>query len=291
MVTSPIELDVMTKKRLTLIKRVYRHACSRHAPLAPFSRLLTVMELDWVAESTLHAMIRSIDPSVKQPERFPHLVSKCDELLQSKTACRLPKANILYVHKIRNDAQHAGRFPSESETSECREFVTSFITEACMTLWSIDFLSLSLGDLIQNDELRGYILAADSSLAQHDIREAVSNAAASLTRALDLVNKHLGLQVQTPSSDLDQGVREIIDAIQKTQQLTVHMGLGLNLVDYIRYLAVAPAVMFTAGGDAHIQWWHSPEETSDEVAEWVVGFCAETVIEIESRLGSFGDGR
>jgi hypothetical protein len=246
----------------------------------------------------LRAVVGSLDASKTPADGFQGLVQQCDSLLPVVGCNLIPdKANIQYIHSIRNDAQHKAKYPNESDVSDCRTYSRDSLQKVIADVWGLDFERISLTDAIQDDKVRQLLTEAETALSQKDYQEAIDQAAAGLTWALSHVKTAIVGRLPPFASALlvldtfgkpmsDSDARNTYRALERTQDTLLYIALGMNYTDYMQYKQIAGHVYFTVGGSHHRAGGKENPDASD--AEFTVAYCADTVVQIESHVGSLG---
>lgn len=92
---------------------------------------------------------------------------------------------------------------------------------------------------------------------------------------------------------LDSDARQIYQAFERMQEILLYVALGMNYTDYMKYKGIAGQVFFTLDGTPQRIGGKKNPDAND--AEFVVAYCTDTVVQIESRVGSleapFGSNR
>jgi len=185
----PIPIDAITRKKLILVKQLYQQAvvqsASQHSII---SRILAIIGFDLAIETVLRAIVGSLDPSKTPADGFQGLIQQCDSLLAAAGCNPIPdKANIQHIHSIRNDAQHKAKYPNESDVSDSRTYCRDFLQKVVANVWGLDFERISLTDAIQNKKVRQFLTEAETALNHKDYQQAIHQAAAGLTWALNRI--------------------------------------------------------------------------------------------------------
>lgn len=291
-----ISIDPITRKKLIIVKQLYQNAmiqsASHHSII---DRLLSVIGFDLTIETVLRAIVGSLDSSKSPSDGFQGLVQQCDTLLSGSGHNPIPdKANIQYIHSIRNDAQHKAKYPNESDVNDCRTYARDFLRKTIAELWGIDFEQISLVDLIQHEKVKQYLVDAEHHLSQGKYQEAIHSASAGITWALDRVEISLVgrlpsftggiLLIDTFGKPMsDSQARDGYHAIERMQDTLLYVTLGMNYTEYMRYKKFAGHVIFTADGKPHNQGKVEPAGPSD--AEFIVAYSINTVVQIEGIVG------
>lgn len=302
----PVPIDPITRRKLILVKQLYQQAvvqsASQHSII---SRIISVIGFDLAVETVLKAIVGSLDPSKTPADGFQRLIQQCDSLLAAASCNPIPdKANIQYIHWIRNDAQHKAKYPNESDVSDCRTYCRDFLQKVIVDVWGLDFERISLTDAIQNEKVRQLLTEAETALNQKDYQQAIHQAAGGLTWALNRVRTAVVGRLSPfaraipvvdasgkPRSDSD--ARDTYQALERMQETLLYVALGMNYTDYMKYKSIAGQVFFTLDGNHHRAGGKENPDVND--AEFVVAYCTDTVVQIESRVGNleapFGSDR
>lgn len=304
----PASVDPITHKKLVLVKQLYQQAvvqsASQHSIV---SRIMSVIEFDLAIETVLKAVVGSLEPSKVPSGDFQGLVKQAEGLLSKEGYKPVPdKANIQRVHSIRNDAQHKAKYPNESDVSDCRTYARDFLQEIIADVWGLSFEEIKLADFVQYEKVKEFLVNAEMALGQGDYQQAVKQAAAGLTMALNRVKAAVvGRKSSTyadafvlvdSSGELVSGQdgRDAYRAFERIQETLLYVALGMKYADYKRYERIAGQVVFAGNGTPHYLGI-TKEHIDSGDAEFVVAYCTDTVVQIESRVGSlntpFGSDR
>jgi len=302
----PVLIDPITRRKLILVKQLYQHAVvqsiSQHSAIG---RILSVIGFDLAVETVLRAVVGSLDASKTPADGFQGLIQQCDALLPSASCNPIPdKANIQYIHPIRNDAQHKAKYPNESDVNDCRTYCRDFLQKVIADVWELEFEKISLTDAIQDDKVKQLLTEAETALSQKDYQQAIHQAAGGLTWALNRVETAVVGRLPSFARAIvvldafgkpmsDKYARDTYRALERTQETLLYVALGMNYTDYMKYKQIAGHVYFTLGGSHHRQGGKENPDANE--AEFVVAYCTDTVVQIESRVGSleapFGSNR
>ena len=258
-------------------------------------RLLSVIGFDLAIETVLRAVLGSLDSSKSPADGFQGLIQQCDSLLANSGNNAVPdKANIQYIHSIRNDAQHKAKYPNESDVSDCRTYAKDFLRKIISELWNVDFEKISLVDIIQNEKVKQYLVEAENHLSQGNYQEAIHSASAGLTWALDRVGTALVGRLPSFAGGIflidvfgkpmsDSHAKDGYRALERMQDTLLYITLGMNYTEYMRYKKFVGDVVFTMDGKSHNQGNVEPAQPSD--VEFVVTYSINTIAQIESIVG------
>lgn len=285
-----IQIDLITRKKLILIKQLYQQAIiqskSHHSDV---NRLISIIEFDAAIESFLKSIIWSLDPSKTPPDKFQELIQDCNNLLQKNSLSPLPDlAHIQWIHSIRNDAQHKAKLPTIENVSDCRTYTRDFIQKVMYDIYGSSFESISLIELIKNEKIRQGFTDAELFIKKGEYPKAVQEAATGLEWALLYVKKSLVGDTShftrafitedsfgKPKSDSD-----MFRAFEKMQETVLFLSLGMNYREYIQLKQITGYITLTLDGKSH---FHNMKETiTIEDSDFVFSYCVNTVIQIEN---------
>jgi len=292
-----ISIDPITRKKLIIVRQLYQNAviqsASHHSVI---DRLLSVIGFDLAIETVLRALVGSLDSSKSPADGFQGLIQQCDSLLNGSGNNAVPdKANIQYIHSIRNDAQHKAKYPNESDVSDCRTYARDFLRKIISELWDVDFERISLVDMIQHEKVKQYLVDAENYLLQGNYQEAIHSASTGLTWTLNRVETALVGRLPSFAGGIllmdvfgnpmsDSQAKDGYRALERMQDTLLYITLGMNYTEYMQYKKFVGHVIFTGDGKAHNQGKLEPAEPSD--VEFVVAYSINTVVQIEGIVGN-----
>jgi hypothetical protein len=301
----PLTLDPIARRKLVLTKQLFQHAVVMSAHHGTTSRILALVSFDLSAETALRATVSALDPTKTPADGFQALVQQCDDALAKFGVASLPdRANIQHVHGLRNDAQHKAKYPNESDVSDARTYVRDFVQKLISQLWNVDFSALRMTELVQDEKARRFLTQAEEHLEKGETSESTRSAAAGLGWALACVERAVvghfpsftgGIAIidsfGRPASDYNS--REALRALERMQDTLLYVALGLDYAAYMRCRQIAGTPQFTLDGTAH--FFGGKENAELAEGEFVLAFCTDSVVQIESRVGNldapFGSDR
>lgn len=287
------ELDSFATRRLALVRQVYNRAVAHSGRYSSrVDRLLCVIELDLSVETLLKTIFRVRDQKSSYPKGFDQLVSKVDSLLQQAGEHGLTeKAKARRVRKIRNDAQHEARYPSEMDVAECRVDTRDFLKSAVANSWNTDFDSISAADIIDDERLKDQVRDAEEALKSEDFPRVVLVAMRALHDAL------LSAQSTTVGerwvfdapylvdSNGDQstisGMDNLIDTLRQMHLTLLYLTIGMDYRAYSACRQIEHRVGVVEGEPDVV----GDDPVSRDEAEFVLNHCTDTISQIEDTLG------
>jgi len=294
---SPIPMDPITQKKLILVKQLYHQAvvqaASQHSTIG---RILSVIGFDLAVETALRAVVGSLDASKTPADGFQGLVQQCDTLLSPAGYNPIPdKANIQYVHSIRNDAQHKAKYPNEADVSDCRTYCRDFLRKVVADVWGLDFEKISLTDAVHDNKVKQLLLGAETALSQKEYQTAIQQAAAGLTCGLDRVEAAVVGRLPSGARSIvvldafgrplsESEAQDTYRALEQAQETLLYVALGMNYTDYMAYKQIVGHVYLVA--DWSYYCIGGKENPGANDAEFVVAYCTDTIVQIENCVGS-----
>jgi hypothetical protein len=288
-----VTADIITARKLAIVRRVYLEGTRQRAKATPVSRLLAVIHYDLAIETALKAAIRALDPAAPLKSDLAELVTAAEGALAKHTLGNVPRAaSIKQVRIIRNAAQHEGRLPTPQEEDECHAITRPFLDEFLAQVWASPLDSVSLGELVLDPACKKHLNDAESHYTAGEFDQAVAEAAEALAWALLRVKNSLVGRGDTwaraiMTSDAfgePRASRDLTQSIERTQETVLYLALGLDYGEYARFRATAGTVTFMMGGSA--SHWGAKESLDQSDAEYAIGYASEAVAQIEGRVGS-----
>src|SRR5688500_12204978 len=110
---TPLPIDVITRRRLLLVKQVFQQALVQAgARQRPVRRIMAVIGFDLANETALKAVAEALYTVRSPADTFPGVLQQLDTLLPGAGFPPLAdRANLLSVRRTRNVAQHQARSP------------------------------------------------------------------------------------------------------------------------------------------------------------------------------------
>lgn len=285
-----INIDLITRKKLILVKQLYLQAIIQSKlQHTDVNRLLSVIEFDASIEFFLKCVIGSLDSSKTPPDRFQELVQESNNLL---TKNNLPPfsdlSHIQWVHSIRNDAQHKAKIPSAENVSDSRTYTRDFLERAMNDIYGLSFDTISLVELIKHDKIRQHFVDAEQFIRNEEYQKAIQESATGLEWTLMFVKKalvghsiHFTRGVLTEDfSGKPKSDRDILKAFEKMQEMVLFLSTNMNYNEYIHMKQIVGPVTITLDGKSH---FHNMKDIiNSEDSEFVFSYCVNAVIQIEN---------
>jgi hypothetical protein len=273
--------------QLLLVKQILLATDDATAELLPHRRAIALITLDFAIETLLYAVARELDPQHEPPGTFQALRRGVDKLLRDRGLGPLPlDARIAWVHDLRNDAQHKGKYPTEEELRDSRVHVRDALDELARVAWNLSLDAVHLRDLIVRSECREWLEKAADAFDTGEYLECARASSYALSRAMVMVRQKLvGPSTRDAThhfrgSDFD--ARRRWEAVSRMQETVLRQALGLRSVDLDRLRELTGHMEYIPGGGPI--WYGEPKPVSRELAEWAQSFAGTAIWGIERTL-------
>jgi len=159
-------------RRLVLAKGVYLHGCTHARNKDDVSRLLAIHHFDFTVEMVLKCLATKYNvlDSARQEFKFKDL---WNEIVNRGAELPLKK-QIFDLHDVRNLAQHSGVVIPYEEVIKFKGYVEDFLKTVVESEFGIKFDELSLGELVENEQLKNKIREAEHALLRGNYEECIS---------------------------------------------------------------------------------------------------------------------
>ena len=157
------------KRKLALAKSIFLHAQALSRLKDTRSRIMAILELDFVAEILLKCLAAKYDIDYRR-EKFPGILKQL-----KKKIPKLPFAEELEVlHQKRNLVQHDASIPSIEDVLRFKNCLESFAVKIVREEFKIEWKEITLSFLISNPELRKLITNAENSFYEGKYEKCIS---------------------------------------------------------------------------------------------------------------------
>lgn len=297
-----ILLDEITHRRLVVVVQALIGGERDSRSPREYLRTRAVMQLDFAIEGALKAALLALDSAKTPPEQFAGLIDSLNALLEKEGLDEVPQAaNLFTLHRVRNDAQHRARYPTEREVNESRVHARDFLSGLVSQVWGVTLDQLSLARLIVDDEARQHLQDAERYLDESNYEKSAQSSALAVDRALTDTRRRLVGPSLSPYGEtrfvmvdrtgrsqglaIDREAMHATDALKAMQGTLLHLVLNLDRSEYAKFVSVTGLVIRFI--DGRVEFGRAPNDPPyDRVgAEFALNFATETVLAIEE-LGS-----
>jgi hypothetical protein len=277
--------DFITKKTLVLIKQIYQRAVVQSAlQHSDVDKILSLISFDLAIETVLKLAIMAVSPRTQLPPNLGDLIAIADRVFENASPClpSVPDAQkIKRVRKYRNDAMHDAKHPTADALGDCRTYTRDFLQRFVSNVWSEDFSSISLTQLVRNPRIKDFLSRAEIDLENGSYQAAAIQAKAGFDAALGKIQSAI---VGSDMFSSNVG-NEIVEAISAINNILILPVIGLDYPSYIQYrhLTGHIGILYFTDGELDISTT-GPERSPDETT-FIVNYAINSVIQIESFVG------
>lgn len=158
-------------KRLGYAKYIYSKGIEALANNTQLGNALAILSFNDAAEIVLFTIADHL--GYKAPFEFMKNWKESSDKGKS-----LPYQNQMdCLNRLRVDFKHHVILPSRDDSIECRRNVYDFFVSVAQDILGLDFNSISVSDLIENQTTRGYLAEAERNIGLGQYEEAISEAA------------------------------------------------------------------------------------------------------------------
>lgn len=290
-----IPLDVITRKKLILVRQLYQRAVLLTAAQHSYvDRIMALIGFDLTIETVLKSVVGSLNSAVTPKGDFQSILQQADaELLRNGLPPVPDKANIQHVRTLRNDSQHKAKYPNETDVNDCRTYARDFLKQLVMDVWGQDFESFSLTDIISNAKVKQYLVDAETELALQHYTEAVIKAQAGFGWATSKIKTSIVGTLPYGVSSISTGdasrnqreSRDLFENFKHMRDLTMLSVIGLDYPGYLRYRNITSSMNIAFFQDGEYRAAITGAGPDRAGAEFAVAYAINAVIQIESLVG------
>lgn len=289
-------LDEIVTKKLILVRQLFEQAEQRASSEHSYvDRMMALIGFDLANETCLKAVISAVTPNPAKDRTFHDIVTAASEGLSHHSIGTLPDIDkINYVRRIRNSAQHDGRYPNESEVSDCRTYTRDFLTKMVPLVWNVEFESVSFVDLIREELIKSRLIEAEIELANGEYTKAVASAVIAFELTKRTIQPTvMGVFRQEPYPLLSPEaphLTAIYSEIKSQRNFTMYVLVGIDFRRYRRYSRIVKGVNVIGDGKGNYETQLSNRgECSAQDAVEAIGFVTDAVLRFEDFVGEISD--
>lgn len=190
--------------QLVICKRLFHEALPFVQRNDAFSSGLAISLLQDACELAVWALIKAKEVPINDQSAF----TKNVETLQSKGFRLSAVPQVLELNKARVNFKHYGNLPAPEEAAKFMLYASDFLSGLMLEHFGVVFSTLSLVDLITEDEARQYLREAEVAIARGDLVKATLNIAIAKNVVLAVLPVILPT-VSEGLNDVDRTVNEL----------------------------------------------------------------------------------
>lgn len=239
---------------------------------------------------------------------------KINEILDSKGQQLISKAFIKRINELRNQLKHTTIFIDKRNIQNLYSETEIFLTDFSKTIFDIDFMEISLVELISNEEIKTHLVNAENKIKSNLLQEAMFDIGKAFYEleylgttvqgkyGENILSKHhivdylikyeVQIGGQEPDRVLRENLKEIAEDVNRLQDeihdLKKVVSLSVDLKKYLKFRNIMPYVTKIIRGDTRrTEFWAPVEERKNKIEYSLdqVKFCFEFVINLALRNG------
>lgn len=284
-------------KQLLLCKRLFTEGANFAERMDPISSGVAISLFQDSTEMCVWALIKEKGIPVKDTATFTSNL----ETLKSSGVILSHIAKILELNKARVGFKHYGNLPDSGEAAKFQTYVEDFLTNTLRDHFDCGFDSLSLADLISDQEIQSRIKAAENLIQINEFQKAAVEAAIakailfsrlaqfipSVDRMIRDVENISHMQVlrslQPEISQAGNAFRYLADYLELLRDATFASLLRLPLQDFAFLQQHLPGAFRLGSGE-----WQIGQIRSQSCEENTIKRTVSCLINLAIRLESIG---
>ena len=308
--------EIIYLQRLTYIKFLWLQAEEQARQAEPFCNFALLSMQDAI-EMFIHTGILKHNAKKNLKDGFEIMWNSLNEKLLVNHRSLTQKPSILQVNSARVSLKHHSTFPSVQQLNEYVVFVKTFFKENTPLVFDVEFDSISLADLIINEEIREHIKKAELYLSTKSYNESVTESALGMRKLIDYFNEKARSQsgYRNSISDLRSIIKDVRinpdyqtlgsgaskemnctrslskqteNFLKKTEEVIEKIdafirlnALGIPYGKYVRFNSIVPEIRYYLDGHYKVQKYDLNISDSNEV-QFCISFVVESALKEQS---------
>lgn len=206
--------------RFAIAKEMYIHGAEEARKHSSVSRILAVLNFDYVAETLIKAVL--LDKNVKLEKNagdyktFPNLINDLRMYYNNASVIN----EIIALHKARNDIQHNASIPSDQDINRHRLNIRLFFDDICKNIYQskVTFDSISLAYLVDSKNEIIILTEMETALQKENFADSIMYAKESVQYHKRLMNTNLN----APSIWRQHNYRYILSGLGSQSRIGLH---------------------------------------------------------------------
>jgi hypothetical protein len=294
----PIAPDQETMRRLVVVREVFESAVSRSSLDNRSARVVSVIDFDFAIETMLRLVHRALTGhSPDKGKGLSGVLREVSKFLAAEVGSGVSEsAEMERMHEIRNGVQHHAEYPTAEQVTRIRASAGICIDVTLRSVWGIGLFDIDEVDAVSSDQAREHLKTASALLAGGDAEpnKVLGLCWLSLSSVVDKVREDFIGRTPRHGAELitSQPFNEIgespglMSALVRTQDLILVQALGVDPVQYGRFLSLTRGFVTSMGRDEPDRMMGIDTEVPTlEVARFVYTFSVQAIIQIEARIG------
>jgi hypothetical protein len=216
------------------------------------------------------------------------------------------KAGMDALNRARVEFKHHGTMPSRTDIETFRANALSFLNENTQLVFSIDFDTISLVEVIGYASCRATLKEASDFVAQGDFKQSLEKSALAFLKLIDeyedtkrtkfgrspfffgeslafLNSSHIGLDRRDTSvRGLAEFVDKTTDSIESIRDALKIVALGLDFTKYVKFNLLTPHMHSRPNGDYTPYWTSSARTPTEEDSHFAIDFVVDCAVKLQN---------
>lgn len=290
-------MDESNLKRLAFIKYLYKLGIGQSKQSEPLNSV-SILSFHDSAELFLHLALEYLEAS-KNDNDFMSYWESLNAKLSSGEITQ--KESMRRLNKARVQLKHHGTLPSNLDIESFRATISNFFNENTSIVFDIDFDSISMIDLVQNQGVKETLQKAENLMSEGKTPECLQSIAVAFAMLIRDYEKRktteygnspffFGSDLSFHSSffmhvegELGEFIDKVKESIESIQNAIKILSLGFDYKKYAKFKLLTPYVAIDEDENYDMLDFPSEKNLTKEDCE----FCFDYVIESAIRLQDF----
>ncbi len=244
-------------------------------------------------EMFLYTVVRENGLEVRKDQRgFPGLWQVVDRHLKQKLPFHV---QMMELNTARVQFKHNGMPPAPSVAERCLLDARRFLVEATQVVFGEDFESISLVDLIANEEMKAALKRAEHHLVQAEFSQCIDQcrkahelASAFVTRILPRMSQTMSVVAESNARPGSKTFVDLGNYVNVLREISLAAILGISADDFFRYAALDPNMPLVIwdyfGEPSGVGTTGARTTEYDEDARFALRYVTDYVLAIETHI-------
>ena len=289
-----MEINPEIIKRLAFIKNFFQFAQSQSKLSFPHNYISILMFHDSV-ELFLHLSAEFLGLNLRDIN-FMEYFTRINKELEDKELTQ--RTSMDKLNRTRVSLKHKGLYPNPDDIEYFRVSTQNFFEENCPIVFKIDFETITLLDLIQDDEVKRILEDAQDYINKTQYKEALECIGIAFYALLENYKESKSIYGKPPFDigedltyigkfgDFGHDMSYVIETVRRIQTILKPIIFNLDYRKYIKFRIYTPDNIFSGGthyGKYNIFWDSTKAEFNfeKEKVEYCFNFVIESAIKLE----------
>jgi hypothetical protein len=204
------------------------------------------------------------------------------------------------LNQARVSLKHQGILPNAKDLNGYAYAAKHFIDTVCESAFGFGIESVSLVQLISNEDARVGLLEAEAACNNDDFRMAIANCAIVMRRyfASNIlmggykaqINRELGAlsaKLQKDIGPKDKTITTLSAIVDSFSEAISLVSLSVKIEEYTYFKSITPIIQISLAGNHQVVWGGTSEADKNK-AEWCINFTTTCLMKIEERIPTSG---